>query len=184
MKRKLPIIFLIIGILLILVGLSWIVYEEIIVENKEKQQVEDKIVKEYDSFKDKVEIFNQKRTVYYDEVVDDLFIESVKDNYNDWVLILDEYTTTVDEVEKESSYLKEHCVNSYYSNKDVFNKCEAFEIAYETVMNYYAKDIIDFNEVIDSYRKEYDISEEEVLDYELKYNYIDIDDDGKYIGKD
>lgn len=184
MKRKLPIILLIIGILLILLGVSLTVYTKMSSEKKEKEEIETTIIEKYDSFKDKVEIFNEKRTTYYSNIGNNLFIEEVKDNYNDWILFLDEYTVTVDDVENESKYLKEHCVNNGFGNKDVANKCEAFVIAYETVMNYYAKDIVSFNEIINSYRKEYNISVEEVSDYNLKYNYTDINDDGKYIGKD
>jgi len=184
MKKKLPIIILVIGFLLILLGVSLVVYDNLSNEKHKKIETEKRIVNNYETFKKKVELFDTKRTSYYDDVVVDLYIESVKDNYDEWISFLNEYTTTVDDVEKESSYLKEHCVNNYYSNKDIANKCDAFVIAYETVMNYYTKDIVSFNELIDSYRNEYDISNEEVLDYNMKYNYIDINDDGKYIGKD
>ena len=184
MKNKLPITFLVIGILLILLGLSSAVYIKISFEKQERQNMEQTILEDYSSFEKKAALFNDKRMDYYDDVVANLFVEEVKDNYNSWVIFLDEYTRVVDDIENESLYLKDHCVNNYFSNKDVSNACSSFVISYETIMNYYAKDIISFNEIINKYRNDYDISEEELLDYNLKYNYTDINDDGRYIGKD
>ena len=151
--------------------------------NKEKERVEKTVLKDHKIFKDKTDKFNEIREKYYNDVAKDLYPELVEENYDKWITVLDEYTSVVDEVEKSSNNLKELCVNKYYSNKDISNKCEAFVIAYETVINYYVKDINSFNDELEKYRNTVDEEKEGINNYKLEYNYSDIDDDGEYKGK-
>jgi hypothetical protein len=184
-SKKLAVVTLIIGILLIIGGLSLWIISYINEKNTETKQLEDEILTNYEVFKEKTEAFNDFRSnTYYNEVTKDLYLESVSDEYEVWINILDIYTDTIDEVENSSSYLKENCVNTYYSNNDIKNKCEAFVIAYETVVNYYTKDIISFNELINEYINNNDSDIENIKEYNLKYEYVDINSDGKFIGKD
>ena len=51
-------------------------------------------------------------------------------------------------------------------------------------MNYFVKDVNEFNDFIDDYNSKYSAS---ISIYELdnnQYNYLDVNDDGKFIGKD
>lgn len=183
-NKKVAIFTLIIGILLIITGLTMSVCTYIDKQNKQKKQVENTILEKYDVFKDNVESFNDIRKVYYTDVASNLYPESVEEEYEDWLIMLENYTKQVDSVENSSNELKEYCVNKYYSNEDVKNKCDSFVIAYETTINYYAKDIISFNEVIDTYQRNIVEENESIHNYELKYDYIDINLDGKFIGRD
>ena len=137
------------------------------------------------NFIKKVESFNERRSSYYSEVASNLFTETVEDSYDDWILILDKYTESVDAVNDSSSFLKENCVNKHYSNSDIMNKCDAFIIAYETVINYYTKDILSFNDVIEEFRREKDLNDNDTnfKNYVSKYQYVDINSDGEFIGK-
>lgn len=181
-KRKVAVLLLIFGIVLIALGIGIYIYDEVINTRQDKKQLQSNISENYEIFKKSVDYFNATRTTYYSEVVENLFPETVEDEYDNWITILDDYTKKVDEVEKSSSYLKKECINKYHSNKDITNKCNAFIIAYETVINYYTKDINSFNEVLTSYRREYD-EKNEIKDYSSKYDYIDINLDGEFIGK-
>lgn len=184
-KRKLAFLMLVFGMLFIIFGVIILVYQEIHSTKYGQKKVELTIIEENDNFRKKVDSFNEERSFYYNEVVSNLFSETVEDHYEDWILILDEYTAKVDSMEAASLYLKENCVNKYYSNRDVMNKCDAFVIAYETVINYYTKDILSFNEVLKEYRRENNLDEEdtEIKNYVSKYNYMDVNFDGEFIGK-
>lgn len=184
-KKNIAVLVLILGIVLIVIGILF-VYKEITDMNKEKKEIENNISDNHEKFRGKVDEFEKIRSTYYSDVVNDLYPETVKDNYKDWLIVLNNYTDIVDEVEKNSSYLKKHCINKFYSNKDIKNKCDAFVIAYETVFNYYTKDIISFNSVINEYYTQNEINKEEseIKEFELKYDYIDINTDGEFKGKD
>lgn len=182
-NKKLALFTLIIGILLIVVGFSISVYIYLNQKNENNKQIEDTILKAYEVFKTNTESFDDIRSTYYNDVAKALYPESVETEYEKWYEILNQYTESVDKVEKSSSELKQHCINRYYSNSDVKNKCDSFVIAYETVINYYTKDIIAFNEIIDTYLENAEESKDKIKTYELKYDYTDINLDGKFIGK-
>ena len=185
-KRKIAIIMLVLGILLIASGIGVFVYKEVSTNQKNKLEIENRIIKDHNALEEKINSFNDMRGKYYSEVNNNLYPESVESEYENWLTVLDEYTNVVDEFEESSKYLKENCVGKYYSNKDVSNKCEAFNIEYETVINYYTKDIEAFNENLVLYRTNNKIDEEEseIKNYTSKYTYIDIDTDGEFKGKD
>lgn len=186
MKNKgIAVIICIIGILLIIGGLSFGCYNYINKQNQESKEIENKVLLEYNTFKENVESFNEMRSkTYYNEVASNLYVESVELEYESWLEILNRYTELVDKVEDSSAFLKENCVNKYYSDGNVKNKCDSFVIAYETTINYYTKDIISFNEMITTYLKEVNEEKENIKLYEQGYNYTDINLDGKFIGKD
>lgn len=184
-SKKIAIIVCVFGILLIVGGLSLGSYIYLMRQSKEHKKVEDKILTEYNTFKDNVESFNEFRNKsYYNKVATDLYVESVESDYESWIEVIDDYTKYVDHVEEASAYLKENCVNKYYSNSNIKNKCDSFVIAYETTLNYYTKDIISFNEIITSYLRNLEEEQDKIKLYDQKYDYMDINLDGKFIGKD
>lgn len=182
-KKTIIIIMCIIGFLLVVSGVSIIVYNQIHEKNVENRKIEKKILEEYEVFREKVDAFTGSRNIYHDEVTVNLFPESVEEEYENWMTAIEQYTNSIDEVENVSNNLKELCVNKYYSNEDVNNKCAAFVIAYETAINYYTKDILSFNETIDEYHNVSVNGKKEIINYELKYNYTDINSDGNFVGK-
>jgi len=184
-KRKFAIIILVLAVVLISSGIGIFVYKEMSQSKKNKQEIENNIIKKHNQLEDKINAFNDIREKYYSDVNNNLYPESVESEYKNWLVVLDEYTSKVDEFEEASAYLKENCVNKFYSNKDVSNKCKAFVIEYETVINYYTKDIEAFNNNLNLYRTNNKIDEEEseIKNYSSRYNYIDIDTDGEFKGK-
>ena len=179
MKKKMIIIIcsivLIIGILI-----TWFI---ISINNDKKKTLKrmDNIVSQYDKFKESVLEFNDNREKIYNEMFNDLYLDTIKSNYGVWISKLSEYEKFVDKVNKESFDLKKQCKNVYYPNQEINNKCRAFIIAYEEVNNYFVSDVDLFNRNIDSYNNE----EESSLDkYKTKKIYIDFDGDKKYRGKE
>lgn len=182
LKRKFTIGAIVLGIILILLGISIPVYKSIFSSNQEAKEQAKIITRDYETFKEEVDLFNEERIAYYQEVVDNLYVESVENEYQDWSKRVASYSNSVDQVEQSSENLKELCVK-YYSDKELSNKCKSFVIAYETVMNYYTKDINAYNDIIGAYNN----SVEDYKKLEIfpsKYNYTDINEDGNFIGKD
>ena len=184
-NKKLAIVVLVVGALLIAGGLSVGIYAYINKTNQDNKKIEEAILKDYTIFRENVESFNEFRgDTYYTEVVKDLYPESVESDYENWIEVLNNYTGAVDRIEGSSNSLKEHCVNKYYSDENIKNKCDSFVIAYETAINYYTKDIMDFNETIETYLNQVESPLDNVKTYELKYNYTDINSDGNFVGRD
>lgn len=184
-KRKYAIVVLVLAVVLISSGIGIFVCKKMSQIKKNKQEIENNIIEKHNQLENKINAFNEVRSKYFSEVNSNLYPESVETEYKNWIVILNEYTKKVDEFEEASAYLRENCVNKFYSNKDASNKCRAFVIEYETVINYYTKDIEAFNDNLDLYRTNNKINEEEseIKNYPLKYNYIDIDTDGEFKGK-
>lgn len=185
-NKKIAVFILVLGIILIISGIGAFIYKEISDMNKEKKELETNVTNNHETFRKNVDSFEEIRSTYYSDVVNNLFPETVEDSYKNWITIVDNYTNIVDNVEKNSSYLKEHCIDRKYPNNTIKNKCDSFIIAYETVINYYTKDIISFNEVLNQYYSKNEINKEEseIKEYLLKYNYVDINSDGEFKGKD
>lgn len=184
-KKSIAFIILVIGILLIVLGICILVFRKNSFENKKQKELEETIIEKYTLFNKNIETFDEIRALYYSDINNKLLVENVSTSYKDWISFLDNYTSQVDKVEESSNYLKQECIEKEYSNQDILNTCKSFIIRYETVINYYTKDIISFNELLDKYRKELALTEESnIKDYNLKYNYVDIDLNGEFKGKD
>lgn len=182
-NKKIQIIILVVGITLIIIGLSILIYSNIHEQNQNTKKKEETVLTSYNTFKGSTELFNTAWDKFQTAVSSDLFVESVEDDYDVWQESIKEYKKAVDLVENDSKELKKVCINNYYKNKDVQNKCDAFIIAYETTINYFVKDIDTYNQFIKEYKKDND--NKEVSEYVQDiYEYIDINEDGRFIGKD
>ena len=179
MKKKTLIIIISIIVVIAIVASSVMIYLKIDSNNKKQKEIEKNIVSKYETFREKVEDFNSQKKVYTLQVEADMYTETLG-NYDKWLEEVNKYTDTLENIEKESDYLKENCIDKYYNNQDVKNKCEAFIIAYETAYNYYVKDIKSFNSTLEDITQD---SKEKYNEYELKYDFTDINKDGQFSGK-
>ena len=103
-KHKFVIILLIIGTLLVVMGLSLTIYNYMNNKNNENKETEANILNNYEGFKRNSEKFYDFRSkTYYNEVTINLFPESVETDYDNWLKMLDNYTSLIDEVESSSS---------------------------------------------------------------------------------
>lgn len=180
MKKKNLIIVISILIVISISVSATLIYLQIDKKNKEKKKNEEEIVTKYETFREKVEDFNTERKIFTNQVLSDLFEENL-DNYDKWISEAKNYEEKVKIVDDYSKVLKEKCINKIYDKQDIKNKCDAFVIAYETVFNYYVKDILELNKVLSEITTN---SKKEYKEYEIKYEYTDINNDGKFYGKD
>ena len=173
MKKKL----IIIGIIIFLaVGL--IMY--ILVNNIYKDKTDiakdiETINNNYELVKKEIENYNTIRLQVAD-IINEFYYETIKDNYNNNKLLLDNYTLVVDNITKYVKELDSKC-NVIYNNSDVNTKCKNYKYNYEVIVNVYMNDINNYNNKLISYN-EYSNNDLEL--YKTTYNYIDYNNDNKY----
>lgn len=200
MKREYAKLFsFLIGITFILSGIIFTLTR--VYKNNKAQSIEEEniiaaeIKNVYESFKIKTEEFSTKRDLINSDISEYVsYYTGIEKNYNDMIEEIKEYENLVIEVEDAAVYLKKHCLNESYSDQDANNKCNAYIINYEKTVNSFISDIEFFNSKIDEYNN-WIISENEELDDEDKYieverykatkykEYIDINNDGTYLGR-
>lgn len=185
MSNKKIMTITIIGTVLIFLGALLMVVDILKSQDKEKREQEKEILTYYTEFKKYASKFADKRQEYTEKVVENLYPESVNQEYKTWIEELDSYKNLVDKAIIPAKSLKKLCVGKVYSNKDIQNDCTAYVINYETIMNYFVKDVEEFNLFITDYLKENKSNEVKTYNLDSKnYYYLDVDDDGKFIGKD
>ena len=200
MKREYAKLFsFLIGIAFILSGIIFTltrVYKDNKFQNAQEESIiADEIKDIYEAFKIKVEEFSTKRDLINSDISEYVsYYTGIEENHDDMIEELKKYENLVAEVEDSAVYLKSHCLNENYSDQDANNKCNAYIINYEKTVNSFVSDIEFFNSKIDEYNN-WIISENEELDNEDKYTkverykatkykeYIDINNDGTYLGR-
>ena len=173
--KKIGIVVLILAIALIVTGNSILVYNLMNEEKINVKKIGANIRKDYNVFKKDIESFNKAREEYDDKVASNLFFETIEE-YDDWIKVIDDYTKVINKIDEDSKYLRENCVNKSYADEEIRNKCSAFVLAYEESINSYVKDVTGFNEQIDEIVK--NITEDKIKEYNLSYEYIDLNFDG------
>lgn len=182
MKKKSAIVAML-GVLMITSGgiMSFVTsFAKDVTDSKENIEI---IESEYVKFKELVEVLNTKREKVYANVINELYVEHAASDYNQWISILKEYEDTITEISQYQSVLVKRCIGILYNDSNIQSQCDSMVLSYETAINYYVKDIQKFNDFIALYNAS--VIEDASLDiYDLKdYNYIDFNDDGKYLGK-
>lgn len=184
MGKKNVIIIVIVGTLLVFLGSLMIVIHQIQTQNQEKETKENQLKIYYKEFNEQASQFADKRIEYTKAVVENMYYESVNDEYDTWIKEMKSYHELVDSILVKAKPLENLCINQVYSKEELKNDCDTYVINYETVMNYFVKDVNEFNDFIMDYNNDYNAK---ILTYELdtnQYNYLDVNDDGKFIGKD
>ena len=179
MKKKVKIVLITLLCLLVVGGIVFASISVINQTNKDKkkqEKIEKEIIDNFDKFKEAVEGFNVEWSTYNSIIKSDINKNTVY-QYDGWILSLDTYTESLDKIEEASKVYKKNCINKYYVNHNVNNKCEAFMIAYEQAVNTYVEDIEDFNKKIEEINES---DKKELKTYELKYKKVDINNDKEY----
>ena len=173
--KKVAIVTLVLAIALIVTGNSLLVYNLMNKEELDLKKMTASIKKEYNIFKKDIESFNEKKEEYDEQVASNLFAETVEE-YDKWIEVIDSYTKTIDKIENDSHSLKQKCINKTYADEDIKNKCNAFVLAYEESINSYVKDIMGFNKELNDIKN--NLKETKISEYDLSYDYVDINSDG------
>ena len=179
LKRN-AIIFVTLGLMLLVVGFLFIYLNYSFGKENELKEKYRKINESYDVFEEKLEIITGEREIMTNNVVNNYYIDEVNDNYDKWIKIIQDYNKSIDEINKYKDLIINYC-NQEYKDDKVNSKCQSMILGYETAINYFVKDIDNFNKFIEEYNSNY--PDNTYVVYENLYNYVDMNDDGNYIGK-
>lgn len=181
MKRN-SILILVLGLFFIAGGMIIALFTDMSKESANIINIGEQVNDNYSKFEQDIEVFNNERKIFNEEIVNNLFVEEVFDNYYDWIKILDNYHDSVSKINNYKKFLLDNCFYDDYINSNVKSKCNSMINSYETVINYYVKDIQRFNKLLEVYNDGKDENEYVQL-YSLDgFNLIDFNDDGKYKG--
>lgn len=180
MKRN-SILLVTIGLILIVGGGLWFYLNESFTKDNEVKEKMKTVINNYDKFQEKVGLVTGERKVITDEVVNNYFDEEVATSYDNWFEKFRTYEESVKNVSDYKDMIMDNCILETYNNTDVSSKCDSMVISYETVVNYFVKDVETLNKFLDVYNSNYP-DDVRVL-YLTNYKYVDINDDGKYLGK-
>ena len=173
------------GILFILLVIIVIIYFVIGYKNDqiESKKKIDSVITSSNNFKTHIDSFNKERDNFYQVVMKDMYYEDLKNNDTKYKEIISNYTKTIEPLEDDYKELKDKCVDVLYPDVSVNNKCEAFVIGYEKAINSYVSDIKKYNENIKDYNDVLEENDTKIEEVKLTIDYIDVDGDRKYLGK-
>ena len=179
-------IMILIGFLLIVIGIiSYIIinYNDDQAEVKKRMDI---VLNTYDTFKNDVNSFNTIRDNIYNEVLQDMYYETLKNNDTRFKELFNSYKESLEVIDKDYKKIEDKCINVLHPNADVNNKCEAMIVGYEEVVNTYISDVESYNKNITSYNsflKETNSTDTSLEEIKLERDYLDVNGDREYNGK-
>lgn len=158
-------------------------------DQKELNSRIDTIIKGYKKYKKDLVDINKERDLIHNEFLDKIYYETFQQKDTEYKNKILKYEEDITDLSKKNKKLKEYCNSGvYYSSTDANNKCRAFNIAYEQMINTFVEDVSIFNSNIDKYNKWLDEKGDKTSirleKYKTKKTYIDFNDDGDYAGKE
>ena len=181
---------LIIGIVFLVFILFVILYLVIVYKNgqNEMRSRMKEVEAGYTTFKNHITDYNNARDAIYKEAMQDMLYTTLKEKDAANKLLFQTYEGTVTLLDEDYKKLKDKCMDVLYPNVSVNNKCEAFLLGYEEAINTYVMDIENYNKNIDSYntylKDTNNAVEVPLVKLEKKKDYIDVDGNHIYQGKD
>lgn len=176
-------ILFVIGTLMIISGVATSFVSSFAKEASESKRNAEEIETKYIEFKDILTMLNGERENLHNDVINELSLETVEDDYSTWIDIYEEYKKTIDKIASYKNFIKERCFKVNYMDSNIQSKCDSMMLSYETAINYYVKDLYKFNNFIETYNENVDEKKQKEFIELTEYNYIDFNDDGRYTGK-
>ncbi len=180
-------IIIFLGFMLIVIGIiSYVVinYSNDQAEVKKRMEV---VINSYDTFKAHVDDFNNIRDQIYNEVMKDMYYQTLGDNDLYYKELFESYSDSLEGIDGDYKEIKNYCINVLYPDASVNNKCEAIIIGYEEVVNIYVSNVKSYNKNISSYNKwlsDNNSSDSKLEKIKLDRDYLDVNGDREYKGKE
>ena len=140
----------------------------------------------FEEFSTNTSFFENERDVLYNEVLSNLFFDTMVQNDEVVTERLSNYEEMVDEMTKQVKELDKLCDDVYYPDSSVNNKCSNYKVIYEQVVNYFLSDISIYNENIEKFN-EYQKSISSGISlkkYSTNKKFIDYNNDREFAGKE
>ena len=141
---------------------------------------------EFEGFNTNVSIFEEYRDNLYNEVLGNVYYETMYQNDKDVKSTLSTYESIVDELEKSTKKLDVLCKNIYYPKSDTNHKCVTYKNIFEQVVNYFVTDIYIYNDNVKKYNEYQENYNKDliVMGYNIEMDYIDYNNDGVFDGRE
>ncbi len=180
--RKLAFVVLTLGLVLIVSG-SFSLFLQGLREDKQQilNRIDD-VGDEFEVFSANTSIFEEYRESLYEEILEGVVCDSLKDNAKKVNNKLSNYENLVDELDSNVLKLNKLCDDVYYPDSNTNNKCSNYKVIYEQVVNYFVSDIANYNKNVKQCNKS--ITDNKISIYKTNKKYIDYNNDKKYDGKD
>ena len=152
---------------------------------EDKQQILnriDDVGDEFEVFSANTSIFEEYRESLYEEILEGVVCDCLKDNAKKVNNKLSNYENLVDELDSNVLKLNKLCDDVYYPDSNTNNKCSNYKVIYEQVVNYLVSDIANYNKNVKQCNKS--ITDNKISIYKTNKKYIDYNNDKKYDGKD
>ena len=187
-KTKKYVVLAIVGVIALLLGIVLLFISNIKKDQRELNSRIKTIDKEYAVFKKDLEGISNKRDELHKEFLDTIYYETFQANDTGYKNKLLEYEEEIANISKKNKKLKDYCnAGIYYSQTETNNKCSAFNLGYEEMVNSFVEDIASYNNNITNYNKWLDSKNDttsiKLEKYDTKKTYIDFNKDGDYSGK-
>ena len=181
-----------------LLGVSMLISAGIIVmtrnykDNRQKKRdkefaINDTINRDYNEFRKDLEDFANNAVDIIEEITDvTALYSSIESNYQLITDNINEYEKGLKDIEKKYKELTGLCVEKEYHAYYINNKCRAFEISMEQIINTFVRNLKAVNVKIEEYNswaKEEGTEEyQELKEIEAKTykDYVDYNKDGEY----
>ena len=140
----------------------------------------------FESFSTNTTAFEEFRDGLYNDVLGNVYYETMYVTDSSVKLKLKEYEEIVDTLEKDAKKLNSLCKNVYYPDGDVNNKCSNYKSIFEQVVNYFVTDINTYNDNVKKYNDYQTAIQSKLLvdEYKTKRKYIDYNGDSVFDGKE
>lgn len=141
----------------------------------------------FESFSTNTTVFEEFRDELYNDVLGNVFYDTMYATDASVKEKLKEYEGIVDTLEEDAKKLDTLCgSNVYYPEGDINSKCDNYKSIYEQVINFFVTDIDTYNENVQKYNEYQKAIQSELLveDYFTKRNYIDYNGDKVFDGKE
>ncbi len=151
MKKRNVILIIFIVLLIgmgIILGISKL-FSAMKSENEEVKKNMEEIHFLYDDLNKNASLFNTKKEEY-NSIMGTLYYTNTQEKNSAIVKILNEYDTIIGEIIKIGNSLKEKCTFTYTDN-EVVQKCNSYQISYESAMQVFKADIKRYNTLVENY---------------------------------
>lgn len=106
--------------------------------------------------------------------------ETYESEHNDYVELLTKYNKNIQKMGESATIISSKCEKKYEESRTNII-CMSYNMLYETAINTYVKNLLDYNNRIDAYNKSNNGNYEKFL--MVHKEYVDFDKNGVYEGK-
>lgn len=181
MKKKLPIITVIIFLIAIFISLTFFI-NNLKKDSNQNLNTMEQIKEDYLSLEEVISQYNNTRTTLIDTLTN-TYTQTFSQSYGDITTLLESIENNLVEAQELTTKLDQNCQDKLYNETTVNNICQNYQEYYEQLANIYLNDIKEVNDRIITYNNS---SENKLKEYtsDLITDYLDYNQDGKYSERD